>query len=69
MDENRCNYKYNVSVHASIKIGGVTVGKCPREPLPGMYYCEGHATRAAMGIHIRELYNKIKKLKENKNGR
>ncbi len=60
--ENRCQYIHRVSVHPSIVIGGVGIGRCNNEALPGMLYCYIHTTREAMAMYIRSLYYELQQI-------
>jgi hypothetical protein len=68
VNNNKCHHRYRVSVHPSIVIGGVFVGKCNRDALPLMTVCAEHADRWAMGVNIRDLYDKWQKLLNEKIG-
>ena len=57
----RCNHENRVSIHPSIRVGGVSVGQCERKALPLMVVCEEHASREAMAMVIRQLARKAKK--------
>lgn len=60
----KCNKTIRVGVHPSVKIGGVTIGECQNECLPEMTVCWRHASREALVMHIKNLYGRLQKAKE-----
>ena len=61
-DEERCSHIPRGRVHPSVKIGGVSMGRCKNKALPGMDVCYIHANRDGMALAIRMYADKIKKL-------
>lgn len=66
-DEERCGYITRINVHSSVKIGGVSLGRCTNRCLPGMNVCYIHASRNALEYAIKMYYVECEKLR-NKNG-
>ena len=60
--EGRCQHTHRLGVHPSVKIGGVSVGRCVNDALPGMVYCYIHTPKEALAYAIRSLDEKVRKL-------
>ena len=51
-------------LHPSVVVGGgVSLGQCECACVPGMVFCEEHASPYAMAMHIRSLTEEIATLK------
>jgi hypothetical protein len=61
-EEGRCQHVHRLNVHPSIRIGGVSVGRCVNKALPGMVNCYIHTPREAMDYVIRSLFEKVQSL-------
>lgn len=57
----KCDHRITVSPHQSILIGGVTIGRCDRDVLPGLVKCELHADKEAIRIAMTALARDLAK--------
>lgn len=71
----QCDVVNRVSVHHSIKIGGVSVGQCPKEVLEGFVVCFEHVNKEALWMMVQHerrandlLRKQIKALQKNVRG-
>lgn len=63
-EEGRCQHVQRLNVHPTIRIGGVSVGRCVNKALPGMVNCYIHTPREAMDYVIRSLSEKVQILED-----
>jgi hypothetical protein len=61
-EKTTCNHVDRVALHSSFKLGGLAVGKCEREALPGMVMCAEHATPDAVEMAMQRLEAENKRL-------
>lgn len=51
----KCIHKYTLQVHPSVVIGGVSVGRCENESIPGTVVCFEHITKDTLMIMVDQL--------------
>jgi hypothetical protein len=62
----QCDVINRVSVHPSIKIGGVSVGQCPKVVLEGFVVCFEHVNKEALWMMVQhERRDLVKERKAN----
>lgn len=59
----KCSHIDRVSIHPSIKIGGVSIGQCQNRCVPGLVVCAEHASKDALVMLVKQLLKQIKELK------
>lgn len=64
----KCDHVYRVSVHPSVKIGGVSVGQCEKDVLPGFVVCFEHVNKEALWMMLQSERHEIAQLKKNVRG-
>ena len=57
----KCAYEHRVNVHHSVRCGGVKIGQCEKDAVPGLIMCLEHTSKESLHMLIQNLLSDYKK--------